>query len=82
MARHIAYGEGQKILAKTLSELRFCRTIDEVAYARRLACKYKSNLDTMYCMQHHGCRGCCVDRACNNQKRMINSLNTILSVTY
>ena len=82
LRRIISYDEGKKIINETMHELKFCITLDEVDYAKNLACMYKSNLDIMDCMQHRHCHGCFIDRACNDQKRRINNLNRLLSVTY
>lgn len=76
--RYITRGEGLRILAESMHELKFCMTQEEAEYARNRACKYKSRTDIKYCMEHHNCRGCSVDRAYNDQLRTIANLNVLL----
>ena len=78
MARIVTRGEGLRILAESLHELKFTRTPEEALYAFKRACKYKGLTDPHYCGSR-SCSNCNVQCAYYRQLHTINFAKTILS---
>ena len=77
MARYITRGEGLRILAESMHELKFCMTQEEVEYCFGLACKYKSLTDSFYCGSR-SCASCGINKLKNKQLSKIGLIEKIL----
>ena len=73
----VTRGEGLRLLANSVHEMKFCRTSDEALYCFRIACKYKSLTSPHYCGSRP-CERCYVQQLYNEQLRVIAFADEIL----